>query len=689
MKFNKITKANTSDDGKAPDIKDGTDLSRRLVLKAAVGLAAGAALPYMSSAGAVLPAPHGKSPNVLLFTVDQMRFPKVFPKGIDSPEEFLKAFMPNTYSLWNKGVKFSNHITAATACSPSRGVLATGLYAQQTYMAATLLTNPDLRFATSPPLLPTFPTYGKYFQSAGYATPYIGKWHCSVPHTTDGQGELSLFGFQAFMDPDPTGFNLQGSYGAAATTQSDNVTFYNDADIANTAAAWLSQQTPTSQKWCLTVSFQNPHDQEFFPAGTEFQTFDDLFSNPQTNPINAVQLIPYANGPSGNAVTWEQATTPYFSGIGGVATPKSYGYPHIPSNWESLETLEANKPGWQTVFRQGLQAQFGGITDDPNVKRFGQVPVLQYPGGSPKLATTYPGYVNHNHLPPNLMGIGYAPYNYWQRAFDSYTQYMEIVDKEIGKVLDAIPEDVLENTVIVFTADHGDYTGAHGLLTGKTGNAYDEAIRVPLIVVDNTHRFTGDINIVRNQLTSSVDVMPMLVSFIYDGKPTKWQTGDSAVLYGNRYNMFPLLKSANIPGREYALFSSDEVMSSEADFVTPADQYGLKTPWHIMSMITPKAKLVLYANWIPGTNQIITSSMEGEYYDYGTKGGREETLNTYKKTDSRKEAMQERLLNELVPHELRQDLPAGKLAASGTIAKTTFLAFIQDEAGFPFTSGMF
>lgn len=179
----------------------------------------------------------------------------------------------------------------------------------------------------------------------------------------------------------------------------------------------------------------------------------------------------------------------------------------------------------------------------------------------------------------------------------------------------------LENTIIVFTADHGDYTGVHGLLTGKTGNAYDEAIRVPLIVVDNTHKFTGDINIVRNQLTSSVDVMPMLVSFIYDGKPTKWQTGDSAVLYGNRYNMFPLLKSAKAPAREYALFSSDEIMSSEADFVTPADQYGLKTPWHIMSMITPKAKLVLYANWIPDTNQIITSSMEGEYYDYGTMGG--------------------------------------------------------------------
>ena len=39
-----------------------------------------------------------------------------------------------------------------------------------------------------------------------------------------------------------------------------------------------------------------------------------------------------------------------------------------------------------------------------------------------------------------------------------------------------------EDTVIVFTSDHGDLVGAHGGLMQKWYNAYDEAIRVPLLV---------------------------------------------------------------------------------------------------------------------------------------------------------------------------------------------------------------
>ena len=40
------------------------------------------------------------------------------------------------------------------------------------------------------------------------------------------------------------------------------------------------------------------------------------------------------------------------------------------------------------------------------------------------------------------------------------------------------------NTVIVFTSDHGEYGGSHGL-RGKGAGAYEEAIRVPLLVKDN------------------------------------------------------------------------------------------------------------------------------------------------------------------------------------------------------------
>jgi Sulfatase len=69
----------------------------------------------------------GQPPNILFILVDELRFPRVFPQGINDAGEFLHAFMPNTYqSLWVPGVKFAGHYTAGVACTPARGTLITG-----------------------------------------------------------------------------------------------------------------------------------------------------------------------------------------------------------------------------------------------------------------------------------------------------------------------------------------------------------------------------------------------------------------------------------------------------------------------------------------------------------------------------------------------------------------------------------
>ncbi len=39
-----------------------------------------------------------------------------------------------------------------------------------------------------------------------------------------------------------------------------------------------------------------------------------------------------------------------------------------------------------------------------------------------------------------------------------------------------------DDTIVVFTSDHGDLLGAHGGLQQKWCNAFDEATRVPLLV---------------------------------------------------------------------------------------------------------------------------------------------------------------------------------------------------------------
>src|SRR5437762_966952 len=94
----------------------------------------------------------------------------------------------------------------------------------------------------------------------------------------------TAYGFDDMTLPDPTGSNLQGTIGDPKDG------YLSDDDIANQAAAWLKQRKPAEGPWCLTVGFVNPHDKEFFPAGTEFKTFTDLFNDPKLNPNKFTQF---------------------------------------------------------------------------------------------------------------------------------------------------------------------------------------------------------------------------------------------------------------------------------------------------------------------------------------------------------------------------------------------------------------
>ncbi|MEM1110108.1 MAG: sulfatase-like hydrolase/transferase [Planctomycetota bacterium] len=61
-----------------------------------------------------------------------------------------------------------------------------------------------------------------------------------------------------------------------------------------------------------------------------------------------------------------------------------------------------------------------------------------------------------------------------------YYAILTHMDAELGRILDYLDESGLaENTVVVFTADHGLAVGEHGLM-GKQ-NPYDHSVRVPLI----------------------------------------------------------------------------------------------------------------------------------------------------------------------------------------------------------------
>ena len=100
----------------------------------------------------------------------------------------------------------------------------------------------------------------------------------------------------------------------------------------------------------------------------------------------------------------------------------------------------------------------------------------------------------------------------------SYYGSVSHVDREVGLVLDTLKQcGALDNTVIVFSSDHGDQLLEHGL-TGK--NVFFEAsIHVPLLL-----SFPGRIRPGGyDALVESVDVMPTLLELIGLPQPEKVQ----------------------------------------------------------------------------------------------------------------------------------------------------------------------
>jgi arylsulfatase A-like enzyme len=120
-----------------------------------------------------------------------------------------------------------------------------------------------------------------------------------------------------------------------------------------------------------------------------------------------------------------------------------------------------------------------------------------------------------------------------REALAMYYGMINFIDDEVGRLLDYLRDTGLgERTIVVFTADHGEYVGEHGMIS-KANQLYDSLMRVPLLiwwpgVIQSGLRF--------NYLMEQIDLAPTLLELCGVAIPPGTQARSFAsLLLGGNY----------------------------------------------------------------------------------------------------------------------------------------------------------
>jgi len=114
-----------------------------------------------------------------------------------------------------------------------------------------------------------------------------------------------------------------------------------------------------------------------------------------------------------------------------------------------------------------------------------------------------------NRVLSRILDISHESEDDIRRAVAVYHAQVRFVDDGVGRILDTLERlGILDDTIVVFCSDHGDFAGEHGM-TRKGGLFYDCLVRVPLIVAWSGHVPSGA---VEQSPVNLLDIVPTLLT---------------------------------------------------------------------------------------------------------------------------------------------------------------------------------
>ncbi|MCC9076374.1 sulfatase-like hydrolase/transferase [Litorilinea aerophila] len=454
-------------------------------------------------------------PNILFITTDQQHYSTL---GTVNPA----IRTPALDRLAREGTRFTRAYCPNPTCSPTRATLVTGMYPAWHGCWAIGVKLPE-----------DVPTVGDLFQQHGYESILIGKAHFQPLASAPGSESIEC---QPLLRDLDFWRNFHGPWYGFNHVETARM-HANESHAGQHYAIWMEEKGLTNwqdyfQKWP-----RDPNDKYSGPYYMRDSLTWDLPEEFHHSHWVGERTIAHME-------RCRQAGKPFYLWA-------SFFDPHppyvVPEPWASMYDPAEMKPG------RYVEGEFDRMP--PHFARTREAAPdfsdYQEPGGQ-----GLHGFHSHLHTEEEL-----------QRSMAAYYGMISLIDQEIGRILEYLDQSGLaENTLVVFTTDHGHFLGQHGLIA-KGAFHYEDLLRVPMIVRQPGQIPAGQVS---DAIQSLVDFPQTFLA----------AAGIEAPGFMQGVNQLPVWQGKQATARDHALVENRH---------NP-------TTVHLRTLVTDRYKITVYRN---------------------------------------------------------------------------------------------